>query len=427
MAENESFFWGIIRNLQERRNRKKLLRNVSIQNEKNRGIKKYRPSAIEAFFSASEPLGNVLISGGTHELRNRAVVGFLDCALNQGVGIVVLHVGNRMLENVIQQRYQNSVVFNYQNAIYEPLIGLSNAEIVRLIQNSATKSCEIRSGGQYYIEGMTEFIRSKNIPPYCEMYITCPHLELFDKVDDAENKGYISSSLAQMIKTTLVQGQAQRSDVENYFNLLRYQAHGLLANKFNLSRATNLRSIIKRSGIAVLDVGSNTNDLLINLSICDLMGAINNGRNIVIVIDGLTISSSEKLEQFIKNSGSTIYTVFSSEDAYAALNAEDNLFASVVGKSLKTIIYKHTSGLTCGKWAEAIGYYEKKEITNTYTSGSNYQSMFTIIPGQLNTNTMNINLKREYIVRPEEISHMSKNEVFIIDSINDELAHTFII
>ena len=34
MAENESFFWGIIRNLQERRNRKKLLRNVSIQNEK---------------------------------------------------------------------------------------------------------------------------------------------------------------------------------------------------------------------------------------------------------------------------------------------------------------------------------------------------------------------------------------------------------
>ena len=103
------------------------------------------------------------------------------------------------------------------------------------------------------------------------------------------------------------------------------------------------------------------------------------------------------------------------------------MFASVVGKSLKTIIYKHTSGLTCGKWAEAIGYYEKKEITNTYTSGSNYQSMFTIIPGQLNTNTMNINLKREYIVRPEEISHMSKNEVFIIDSINDELAHTFII
>ena len=40
MAENESFFWGIIRNLQERRNRKKLLRNVSIQNENNRGIKK---------------------------------------------------------------------------------------------------------------------------------------------------------------------------------------------------------------------------------------------------------------------------------------------------------------------------------------------------------------------------------------------------
>lgn len=427
MAENESFFVGLIRSIQEKRYQKKILRNISIQNENNRGIKKYRPSAIEAFFSPTEPLGNVLISGGTQELRNRAVIGALNCALNNSIGVVVLHVGNKMLESIIEQRYQNSVVFNYQNAIYEPLIGLSNDEIIRIIQNSATKLCEINSGGRYYIDGVTDFIRSKNISPYCEMYMTCPHLELIDRVDDAEYKGHISSALAQRIKTSLVQGQAQRSDVENYFNLLRHQAQGLLSNRYNLSLATSLRSVVKRNGIAVVDVGSNTNDLLINLLICDLMGAANSGRRFAIVVDGLTITSSERLEQCIKNSGNTIYTVFSSEDVYAALNADDNLFASLVGKSLKTIIYKHTSGLTCGKWAETIGYYEKKEVTDTYTSGSNYQSMFTIIPGKVNTNTMNINLKREYVVRPEEISHMSKDEAYIIDSVNDELAHTFII
>lgn len=427
MAENESFFWGLIRNIQEKRNKKRMLRNISVQNENNKGIKKYQPSAIEAFFSPSEPLGNVLISGGLTELRNRAVIGALDCALSNGAGVVVLHANNKMLESMLQQRYQNTVVFNRQNAIYEPFIGLSNAEIIRMIQSSTTKLCEIQSGGQYYIEGMTEFIRSKNIPPYCEMYITCPHLDLFDKVDDAESKGYISSALAQRIKTALVQGQAQRSDVENYFNLLRHQAQGLLVNKFNLSKAANLRSIVNRNGIAVLDIGSNTNDLLINLAVCDLMSTANSGRKIVIVIDGLTITSSEKLEQCIKNSGSSIYTVFSSEDVYAAFNADDNLFASAIGKSIKSIIYQHASGLTCAKWSEAIGYYEKQEVTNTYTSGTNYQSMFTVIPGQMNSDTINVNLKREYIVRPEEINKMAKDEVYIIDAINSELANTHVV
>ena len=104
MAENESFFWGLIKNIKEKRNKKRMLRNISVQNENNKGIKKYQPSAIEAFFSPSEPLGNVLISGGLTELRNRAVIGALDCALSNGAGVVVLHANNKMLESMLQQR-----------------------------------------------------------------------------------------------------------------------------------------------------------------------------------------------------------------------------------------------------------------------------------------------------------------------------------
>ena len=427
MAENESFIWGLIRNFQDRRNKKRMLKNIAVQNENSKNIVYYKPSAIEAFFSPVDPLGNILISGGICELRNRAIIGALDCAINSGTSVVVLHAGNQMLENMLYQRYHNIFVFNRNNSTYEPFIGLSNAEICRLIQSSATKFCEIQSGGQYYIEGMTEFIRSKNIPPYCEMFITCPHLELFDKVDDAETKGYISSSLAQRIKTSMVQGQAQRSDVENYFNMLRHQAQGLLVNKVNLNKAKSLRLIANHNGFAVLDVGSNTNDLLINLALCDLTSALNNGRKLVLVLDGLSVSASEKLEQIIKNSGVAVYVVISSDDAYSALNADENLFASAIGKAMKSVIYRHTSGLSCNKWAEVLGYYEKQEVSNTYTNGRNYQSIFSIIPGQMSTDSINVNLKRDYIVRPEEISHMAKDEAYIIDAVNSELAHTTII
>lgn len=427
MAENESFIWGLIRNFQEKRNKKRMLQNISVQNENNKNIVRYQPSAIEAFFSPTDPLGNIIISGGLCVLRNRAIIGALDSALHNGISVVVLHAGNQMLESMLQQRYKNIHVFTRNNSIYEPLIGLSNAEICRLVQSSVTKQCGIQSGGQYYIEGMTEFIRSKNIPPYCEMFITCPHLELFDKVDDAEMKGHISSSLAQRIKTSLVQGQAQRSDVENYFNMLRHQAQGLLATKANLKKAQSMRSIINHNGFAVLDVGSNTNDLLINLALCDLTSALNNGRKLMLVVDGLVSSASEKLEQVIKNSGAGVYAVVSSDDVYAALNADDNLFASTIGKATKSIIYRHTSGLSCNKWAEVLGYYEKQEVSNTYTNGRNYQSMFSIVPGQMNTDSINVNLKRDYIVRPEEISRMAKDEVYIMDAVNNELAFTHVV
>lgn len=427
MADNEYFVLGLIRNFQHKRNRKRILKNISIRNENNKNIVRYRPSPIEAFFSPTDPLGNILISGGTGELRNRAVIGAVDCALSNGISVVVLHAGNQPLEDLLYQHFQTISVFNQNNAIYDPFIGLSNSEICRLIQNSATKSCEIQSGGQYYIEGMAEFIRSKNIPPYCEMFITCPHLELFDKVDNAEAKKYISTSLAQRIKTLLVQGQTQRSDVENYFNMLRHQTQGLLANMMTRNHATSLRAVVNQNGSAVLDIGSNTNDLLINLVLSDLTSTLNNGRKIFLVLDGLSVSISEKLEQVIKNSGNSIYTAISSDDVYSSLNADENLFTSVIGKATKTVIYRHTSGLSCNKWSEVLGYYEKQEVSNTYTSGRNYQSLFSVIPGQMSTDSINVNLKRDYIVRPEEISHMANDEVYILDAVNSELSHTHII
>lgn len=427
MAENESFLFGIIRNIQSNRNRKRLIRNLEIENENNKGITKYKPSQIEAFFSPSDPLGNVMISGGIPILRDRAVLGSLQSAVANGIGIVIIHAGNSMLESMVQQHYPHSVVFNRSTSIYDPLIGLSNAEINRMIQAAALKQAEIPSAGQYYIEGMTEFIRSKNIPPYCEMYITCPHLELFDKVDDAEAKGYINSSLAQKIKTYLMQGQMHRSDVERFFNILRHQTQGLLANKLNLSRAKSLQMAIRNREISIIDIGSNANDLLLNLIFEDIASAVNNGRNVFIVMDGIKISASDKVEQYIRNSGSGVYTVISADDIYSSLNADDSLFNACIGKTLKSIVYQHSSSVSCTKWADTFGFYDKKEVSKTYSSGQSYQSAFSIIPGQAEGESIIVNIKRTHRVLPEEINHLNKDEVYIYDAVNGELAYTTVI
>ncbi len=427
MSDNESLLFGIFRNIRSKRNRKRILQNIEIENENNKHIVRYKPSPIEAFFSPSDPLGNVMISGGIPLLRNRAIIGSLQSAVNNGIGIVILHAGNISLEAMVQQHYPGSVVFNRATAIYEPLMGLSNAEICRMIQEATTTQSDIPSAGQYYLEGMTEFIRSKNISPYCEMYITCPHLELFDKVDEAEMKGYITSALAQKIKTYLMQGQMHRSDVERYFNTLRHQAQGLLVNKLNLSYAKNLQMTIRNGDISILDIGSTSNDLLLNLVFEDLSSSINSGRRALVVIDGINLSANDRVERFIKTSGGGVYTVISSDDVYSALNADDNLFNSCVGKSIKSIVYQHASGVSCAKWADVFGFYDKKEISNTYSNGQNYQTMFSIIPGQAEGENLIVNIKRTHRILPEEINHIKKDEVYIYDSVNNELAYTTVV
>jgi hypothetical protein len=39
----------------------------------------------------------------------------------------------------------------------------------------------------------------------------------------------------------------------------------------------------------------------------------------------------------------------------------------------------------------------------------------------------NYNLKREYIIKPEDINRTLPNEVYIVDSINREIAHTYLV
>lgn len=427
MSDNESIIWGLIRNHQEKKARKRMLENIDVENENRKAIVRYQPSQIEAFFSPYDPRGNIIVSGGDQTLRNRAVLGAVHAIRSNNVPTIVLHIGNSLLEGLIGQQFSNATIFNRNTARYEPFMGLSNLEINRIIQSSATKMCEIRSGAQYYIEGITDFIRTKNIQPYCEMYITCPHLELFDKIDEAEMRGSISADVAQRIKTSLGQGQGQKSDVENYFNVLRHQAQGLIAPRSNISKSTSLRNVINQKGIAVVDVGSNTNELLINLLVEDLTSALHTGIEICVVLDGIKISSSEKLERFVQTSGTTINSIISTDDIYSMLNADDNLFASTLGKSRKTVIFQHQSGLTCTKIADFIGHYEKLEINRQYTHGTNHQSMFTVIPGQMDNDTIGVTPKREHRVRPEEINSMAKDEVYIVDSSNNELAFTQVI
>ena len=63
------------------------------------------------------------------------------------------------------------------------------------------------------------------------MYITCPHMDLNDKVNDALNSGLITDETARKILSQIVQGELERGNIENFFAKLRSEAEYIIAKK----------------------------------------------------------------------------------------------------------------------------------------------------------------------------------------------------
>lgn len=401
------------------------IRNIEKNNELRKNITLYEPSDIEGFIERDSRVGSYIISGGLQSYRARTAASVVACSLSQGVPVVVLHEGDRELENSIAVATaftNNKVIIKHSTSVYDPFYNRSNQEICNLIMNSVRTPGDIGTLGQQYISGISDFIRSKNIPPYCEMLVRCPHDELIEKIDDAENLGYLTSQKAAQIRGLIMQGQSERANVQAFFSQLSYQATGVLLSHGSRSHAVNIRTAVEHAGLLMIDIGSSTNDLLVNLLVNEIKDMLSSGKKLMLVIDGIAINSNVLLSNVVKSLSARCLTCILAEDVYSVLGADDNVFHSFVGNACKCVVYAHSVGLTCNKWSEVFGYYDVDRVSHNMGSNQNYQWGY----GFGSQNSINVSTNREFIVKPEEINQMASNEVYILDRNAKELAFTTI-
>lgn len=419
-----SFLASMIYDALNRNATRKKLKQIARTNLENQGIVEYQPSQIEAFFDVSDSPGNTLISGGSDDVRHRATARAIECAYLKGFYPVIIHCGGNTLEHVLAGYFGSRIFFvNKSNPIYDPFLGLSNAEISQLTIQSAMKGHEIQGYGRYYLNGISDFIRAKGLSPYIRMYITCPHLALIDKVNDAEAQGVIPASIAKQIISEISQGERERGNIEGLFSSLDIQASVILATKKNLVKAINVRTVASAGGIFSMDVISSTNKLLMNFLAGEIESLLSDGKKVFLCMVGVQVAPDDRIGELIAKSGTDCAVLISSEDVYASFGGNDNLFFSTAGKAQKIIVSKHSSSYSCQKWSEIIGSYDKQEISGSVSNSFNVFGIF----GATSTQSMNINIKREQVVKPEEISRMQSREVYIFSKSNGELSHTSII
>ena len=418
-------FTSLVNSCLANRRAKQTIRNIERNNETRRNITRYEPSDIEGFIERDSQVGSYIISGGTSINRSRAAASIAACSLSQGIPVVVLHEGNVELQNTIVSATaftSSKVIIAKNTSVYDPFYNRSNQEICNLIINSAQSSSMISAIGQQYIIGIAEFIKSKNIPPFCEMFVRCPHDDLFDKIDAAIVQGRISDQKAAQIRNQLMQGQNERANIQTFFSQLAFQGAGILSNKGTRNSAVNIKTAVEHNGMLMIDIGSSTNDILLSLLINEVKEVLAAGKRIMLILDEININSNETLSKLIKSLSSRCLTTMLADDVYSMLGADDNLFHSFIGNASKCIVFSHSIGVSCNKWSEVFGYYDVDKVSQNTGSNQNYQWGY----GFGFSNSISVATNREFIVKPEELARLAPSEVYILDRNARELAYTII-
>ena len=169
-----------------------------------------------------------------------------------------------------------------------------------------------------------------------------------------------------------------------------------------------------------------TNKLLLGYIASQIEMCIRNGHTLSIVIDNISLTKgSSDIIKLLSTNSSRCNVTITTSDLYAMVNSDEKLMYTFLGNSLENIIMQHGSAVSAEKWSKAIGYYDKTETTTTVSQGKT-KGGFSLFPSYNENKSLAYSIKREAIVKSEEIIRMSNNEMYIYDRIRNELRHCYV-
>lgn len=418
-------FGFIINFIRRRRLIGRVRRRVEdIENNNNiqRAVCEYQDAPIEAFVPQNG-LSNVVVSGNNNNIRNRIACAMARNAYEHGRPVIVLHCGNRDLEEMMSTIFSSESGFhcvNTRNPIYDPFDGLPKEEISQLVLNSAGVDNKVDRNGGVYINGLTDYLTARGRRTLTRTYIECPHDQIFNKVKQEQTAGQLSAADAAYIISQLTQGKMEQGAVEQYFRNLNLQASCILASKSNLDRATSIKKKIADKEVIVIDLISASNNLLISVVFQELRNAMAEGKEYTLILDSIPVDSSESLGQLLRNYSNSCNFVYSSNDVYAETQSTESLFNTIMARANNVFVMRHNAAETNRRFSENLGHYKKTEITRTMATGDSYGTYTQILPGQSVNEILNPQIVERPRVEEQEIAALDISDVFVRrDRINE--------
>ena len=403
-----------------------MMTNIDRTNRRNRRIVDYKPCGIDVFFDSDHGVYNALVSGGDSKVRTSAMVAQAICAVRNRFPVVILHEGNKTLEQKLKHiflytgRYKE---VSSNSPCFEPFFGLSKTEIADQILKTAPKEYDIKFNVGCYIDGISTILQQSGKHVSFKLLSTCPHGKIFEKVHDLEMKGKITNDQAQEIKSNLTRGQSEKDKLDIFLANLKKEMKPLMYVSKTGNSPLNIITALKSYSVLCLDLESITNKLLLNTIIYQLKLALTRGMQYEIIIDSIPINANELYASYISTPSDRMRKTIVSNDFYAMVGGNEKVFSTIIGNTQILMVMNHSSGCTAEKWAEVFGEYDKLEESYSKSCGESRETLFSLMPSQNYNKTVNVNNIREYVVKPEEIMQMASGEAYVRSAALKQLAH----
>lgn len=389
--------------------RKKVAIEVERQNIADRGIVTLSRRNLQSFFDNTTHVTNCLITGANSRAGRRvdAVCSSAARANAGGLPVIILHEQNNYLESTLTKYLEPDkfITISRKNPVFEPFYGLRGKQISKLVLNSTNEDYPIGPQGRNYIEAIARLLQEKKADPTATRFISCPHSELATIINKEKQRGILDDKAESEINSMLMQGQQERPNIENYFYELNHQINGVIAKsnitnkrKYNIIKAANNKKVL------LIDIQSRTNTLLLNMLAIQVRYVIENGTPLYLIIDNLSTIGCKALQNLLVLAPGNLTYLINTDDACAMFGDEKNNFDLVFENCRRYFIFSHSSGESCERIASAIGYYNRQE-----TGGA--------LKGD------NVAVRREYIVRPEEINRLHDNEIYTYNHVDRKICH----
>jgi hypothetical protein len=399
-----------------------IFRNKRIKkyNQQARGVEEYQSIAADALFPPQTCKDSVIVSGGSQGERLNICDAILRNAYNAKHPVIILYTANGAMENIVARNGFGTVA-SARNRMFDAFTSFEFNEIYQAVTDTCKSKYDIKPAGRYVLQVTYDLLMNRGKKPYFSGFANCPYFKLSDTIAARLNSGAITQDEADKLNSLLLTGQSECPKIDTFFNDMKSQVDYLSAPDPASVKAVSVLSAIKKSQILCIDMRSSSNVMLMELIVNSLIIAMNRGYDFSLIVDDIAFVNNDMLKNTLCQK-SNHHNVILSKDLYALTGGKEDIFAAIIGEAEKTVLFSHSSSISCDKWSKYVGEYDKIDVSQSHNSGWHQSSKwgFNTNDGQTET------LKREAKVKPEQINRLSQNEAFIYDHATGSLIQTFI-
>jgi hypothetical protein len=399
-----------------------IFRNKRIKkyNKQARGVEEYQSTAVNVLFPNHTYKDSIIISGGSQGERLHICEEVLRNAHNASHPVIILHTANGALENVIG-RNGFGIVANAQNKMFDAFTSFEFNEIFQVVTDTYKSKYDIKPVGRYVLQVAYDLLINRGKKPYFSGFANCPYFKLSDHITTRLNSGAITQDVADKLNSFLLTGQSECPKIDTFFNDMKSQIDYLSAPDPKSVNAASVLSAIKKKQILCIDIRSSSNVMLLELIVNSLIIAMNRSYDFSLMIDEVAFVNNDMLKNAVCQK-SNHHNIIVSKDLYALTGGKEDIFSTIIGEAEKTVLFAHSSSISCEKWSKYVGEYDKLDVSYNHNSTWSQSSKW----GYSSSDGQAEKFKREAKVKPEQINRLSQNEAFIYDHATKSLIQTVI-